>query len=182
MCTSPDARGVHASGAFYFVNTHTHPPRFLVLFLPQRFGKFTQLEFEGGMQLAGGTVQSYLLEQSRVVFQVANEGNFHVFYHLFQDSELDSSTWNLNAKETYHYINQSGIIDVPGIIDDKAGENGIDEVYKSLTQINDDDVEYIQEVYNCIAAILWLGNLDFEGAEDAKPKGAPSPPTRDGRW
>ena len=31
---------------------------------------------------------------------------------------------------------------MPGIIDDKAGENGIDEVYKSLTQINDDDVEY----------------------------------------
>ena len=64
----------------------------------------------------------------------------------FQDSELDSSTWNLNAKETCHYINQSGIIDVPGIIDDKAGENGIDEVDKSLTQINDDDVEYIQGV------------------------------------
>lgn len=39
-----------------------------------RFGKFTQLEFEGA-NLCGASVQTYLLEKSRVVFQGAKERN-----------------------------------------------------------------------------------------------------------
>jgi myosin heavy subunit len=40
-----------------------------------RFGKFTQLEFEDGKCLCGATVETYLLEKSRVVFQGAGERN-----------------------------------------------------------------------------------------------------------
>ena len=93
-----------------------------------RFGKFTQLEFEDeGKNLVGATVETYLLEKSRVVFQGAGERNYHCFYHLFEDSTLDKSKWGLGAKESFHYINQSGVYGAD-MVDDKDGENGITEV------------------------------------------------------
>lgn len=50
-----------------------------------RFGKFTKLLFTNDldmMSLTGGTMQTYLLEKSRVVFQAAGERNYHIFYQL----------------------------------------------------------------------------------------------------
>lgn len=50
-----------------------------------RFGKFTKLLFTNelnGMSLTGATMQTYLLEKSRVVFQAPDERNYHIFYQL----------------------------------------------------------------------------------------------------
>uniref|UniRef100_A0A1B0CB62 Myosin class i heavy chain n=2 Tax=Lutzomyia longipalpis TaxID=7200 RepID=A0A1B0CB62_LUTLO len=50
-----------------------------------RFGKFTKLLFTndiGGRSLMGATMQTYLLEKSRVVFQASGERNYHIFYQL----------------------------------------------------------------------------------------------------
>lgn len=61
-----------------------------------RFGKFTKLLFAGDevgggggapMGLTGGSMQTYLLEKSRVVFQAAGERNYHVFYQLCASRE-----------------------------------------------------------------------------------------------
>lgn len=50
-----------------------------------RFGKFTKLLFKNDMDLmtlTGATMQTYLLEKSRVVFQSPGERNYHIFYQL----------------------------------------------------------------------------------------------------
>lgn len=50
-----------------------------------RFGKFTKLLFTYEMTsvaLTGATMQTYLLEKSRVVFQANGERNYHIFYQL----------------------------------------------------------------------------------------------------
>lgn len=50
-----------------------------------RFGKFTKLLFTNYlnvMSLTGATMQTYLLEKSRVVFQAPGERNYHIFYQL----------------------------------------------------------------------------------------------------
>lgn len=61
------------------------------------------------------------------------------------------------------------------MVDDKDGENGISEVLKALSAVQDDD-SYAQSVYNTLAALLWLGNVQFEGDDakvtDAAPLGA----------
>ena len=45
-----------------------------------RFGKFTQLEIDDdGKSLCGATVETYLLEKSRVVFQGAGERNVRTY-------------------------------------------------------------------------------------------------------
>jgi myosin heavy subunit len=64
-----------------------------------RFGKFKfmKLQFnEKGKArnlLAGGMIETYLLEKSRLVFQMKGERNYHVFYELFTgSSDPPSST------------------------------------------------------------------------------------------
>jgi myosin-5 len=94
---------------------------------------------------------------------------FHVFYHVFEESTLDKSAWQLGPKESYHYINQSGTFGASNV-DDKSGENGVDAVIKSLQQATDGDDAYVQDVYTIIAAILWLGNVEFTGGEGATVK------------
>ncbi|RHZ41898.1 hypothetical protein DYB31_004952, partial [Aphanomyces astaci] len=51
-----------------------------------RFGKFMKLQFtsDGTFKLAGAFVETYLLEKSRLVYQVDGERNFHIFYQLLQ--------------------------------------------------------------------------------------------------
>lgn len=58
----------------------------LLLFrFSSRFGKFTKLLFNDeatNMPLIGASMQTYLLEKSRVVFQATGERNYHIFYQL----------------------------------------------------------------------------------------------------
>lgn len=58
----------------------------LLFYCSSRFGKFTKLlfnnEVSNEMSLTGATMQTYLLEKSRVVFQAPGERNYHIFYQL----------------------------------------------------------------------------------------------------
>uniref|UniRef100_A0A671L730 Unconventional myosin-XIX-like n=1 Tax=Sinocyclocheilus anshuiensis TaxID=1608454 RepID=A0A671L730_9TELE len=45
-----------------------------------RFGKYIQLQLNGSQLLVGASVQTFLLEKTRVAFQAPNERNFHIFY------------------------------------------------------------------------------------------------------
>ncbi|KTG42478.1 hypothetical protein cypCar_00034224, partial [Cyprinus carpio] len=47
-----------------------------------RFGKYIQLQLNGSQLLVGASVQTYLLEKTRVAFQAPNERNFHIFYQI----------------------------------------------------------------------------------------------------
>lgn len=47
-----------------------------------RFGKYIQLQLDRCQLLVGASVQTYLLEKTRVACQPANERNFHIFYQV----------------------------------------------------------------------------------------------------
>ena len=47
-----------------------------------RFGKFIRIHFGLTGKLASGDIDTYLLEKSRVVFQLKRERCFHIFYQI----------------------------------------------------------------------------------------------------
>lgn len=47
-----------------------------------RFGKLTTIHFDDRHAIAGATIQTYLLEKSRVVSHTVGERSFHAFYQL----------------------------------------------------------------------------------------------------
>jgi myosin-5 len=47
-----------------------------------RYGKFIQFDFNKSHYIVGGSIKTYLLEKSRVVFQAIHERNYHIFYQL----------------------------------------------------------------------------------------------------
>ena len=59
-------------------------------------GKFIEIDFNKSYHISAANMRTYLLEKSRVVFQAADERNYHIFYQLcsvsdreeFQDLEL----------------------------------------------------------------------------------------------
>ncbi|VDM65671.1 unnamed protein product, partial [Strongylus vulgaris] len=48
-----------------------------------RFGKFIRVHFNKAGKLAGGDIEHYLLEKSRVIKQAPGERCYHIFYQLY---------------------------------------------------------------------------------------------------
>lgn len=125
-----------------------------------RFGKYLQLQFNAQGEPVGADITNYLLEKSRVVGQIANERNFHIFYQFTKGA---SSTYRTNLgiqkPETYLYTSKSKCLDVEGI-DDLAEYQDTLNAMKviGLSQAEQD------EIFRMLAAVLWAGNIQF--AED----------------
>ena len=45
-------------------------------------GKFIRIHFGPAGKIAGADIESYLLEKSRITYQMAAERNYHIFYQL----------------------------------------------------------------------------------------------------
>eukprot|EP01090_Pellita_catalonica_P011904 TRINITY_DN2468_c0_g1_i1.p1 TRINITY_DN2468_c0_g1~~TRINITY_DN2468_c0_g1_i1.p1 ORF type:complete len:1523 (-),score=424.51 TRINITY_DN2468_c0_g1_i1:2024-6232(-) len=127
-----------------------------------RFGKFIELQFNKGGQIAGANTRIYLLETSRVVGQAATERNFHIFYQMFHLSEEKKQQLNLTRPEDYNILNKSGCTTVDHM-DDKEE---LDHSLKALQVLHVDESE-LDGLLEAMSAILHLGNLPFE-ANDSR--------------
>lgn len=67
------------------------------------------------------TLVSYLLEKSRVVFQMTGERNYHIFYQLVAGAEENPSLRDrlmLDGCEAFSYLNQSGVTRIDGVVEE----------------------------------------------------------------
>lgn len=121
-----------------------------------RFGKFTKLLFansRGNMVLNGATMQTYLLEKSRVVFQSNGERNYHVFYQLCAARDKWPALM-LSHQDEFRFLNQGKSPNIARVSD-------MDSFTETLTALKtlgftDEDVKAILTI---LASILHLGNV-----------------------
>jgi len=146
-----------------------------------RFGKLTQIGFCESGTLRGARVETYLLEKSRVVTQAIGERNYHVFYQLIAGaSDIEKKEWHL-ADDVSFYKYCAGGRSSPNVGPGKSKQesesgassthiDGVDDAFqfgetqRSLRMVGLSDTE-IASVFKTLAAILWLGNVEFENTE-----------------
>ena len=113
-----------------------------------RFGKYVSVHLSPDGRIVGGSVQSYLLETSRVVRQGAGERNYNIFYHLLASRRMDPSH--------FRYLNHSGCVAIDGM-DETAMYDGVQQ---ALTVIGV-PASHQQQIMDIVLGILHMGNCAF---------------------
>ena len=131
-----------------------------------RFGKWIEIHFDDHNRICGASIESYLLEKSRVVAQQENERNFHIFYQLFTSSDL-CHKYNLTTAADYRYLTGGHCLSVKGI-DDAADFIDVISSFESLAF----STEERDQVLQLVVAVLKLGNIQFveSGANTMHPE------------
>eukprot|EP01027_Heterolobosea_sp_BB2_P019756 GEZU01027812.1.p1 GENE.GEZU01027812.1~~GEZU01027812.1.p1 ORF type:complete len:1956 (-),score=1147.30 GEZU01027812.1:298-6141(-) len=123
-----------------------------------RFGKFIEIQFNAAGYIAGCSIQTYLLEKSRVVSQGERERNFHIFYQLLEGASDEMvEKYSLLEPAAYNYLNKSGCYKVDGINDEAEFRDLLQSL--SILGLSDDEIDFLLRT---ISAILHLGNFNFK--------------------
>ncbi|XP_042255047.1 myosin-6-like [Thunnus thynnus] len=135
-----------------------------------RFGKFIRIHFGVSGKLASADIETYLLEKSRVTYQLKAERDYHIFYQILsqQKPELLEMLLITNNPYDYSYISQ-GETTVASIND---GEElmATDEAFDVLGFIQEEK----NGIYKLTGAIMHFGNMKFkqkQREEQAEPDG-----------
>ncbi|CAH0037787.1 unnamed protein product [Clonostachys rhizophaga] len=122
-----------------------------------RFGKYLQLYFNNVGEPVGADITNYLLEKTRVVGQIANERNFHIFYQFTKAASANhQQLFGVQKPETYVYTSRSKCFDVDGI-DDVAD---FQDTLSAMKVIGLSEAEQ-DKIFRMLAVILWIGNIQF---------------------
>nr|XP_029512657.1 myosin-4-like [Oncorhynchus nerka] len=134
-----------------------------------RFGKFIRIHFQGG-KLAKADIETYLLEKSRVSFQLPDERGYHIFFQMMTGHKPDIVEMALITTNPYDFpMCSQGQIAVASI-DDKEELDATDDAITVLGFSNDEKVG----IYKLTGAVLHHGNLKFkqkQREEQAEPDG-----------
>uniref|UniRef100_A0A8B9F7E5 Myosin-7B n=1 Tax=Amazona collaria TaxID=241587 RepID=A0A8B9F7E5_9PSIT len=135
-----------------------------------RFGKFIRIHFGKTGKLASADIETYLLEKSRVTFQLSSERSYHIFYQIMSNKKpelIDLLHISTNPYD-FHYVSQ-GEITVSSINDAEellAMDNAVDILGFSP--------EEKEGIYKVTGAVMHYGNMKFkqkQREEQAEPDG-----------
>uniref|UniRef100_A0A8C5VN19 Myosin-2 n=1 Tax=Microcebus murinus TaxID=30608 RepID=A0A8C5VN19_MICMU len=135
-----------------------------------RFGKFIRIHFGTTGKLASADIETYLLEKSRVTFQLKAERSYHIFYQITSNKKPELIEMLLITTNPYDYpFVSQGEISVPSI-DDQEELMATDSAIDILGFTNDEKVS----IYKLTGAVMHYGNLKFkqkQREEQAEPDG-----------
>nr|XP_058950063.1 unconventional myosin-VIIa-like [Pocillopora verrucosa] len=123
-----------------------------------RFGKYIDVHFNKTGQIEGAKIDQYLLEKSRLVSQMPDERNYHIFYRMLSGmSRNERELLNLTDASDYYYLTQGNCISCEGM--DDSEEFAIIKGAMKVLMFSQDDS---WNIFKLLAAILHIGNLEFE--------------------
>uniref|UniRef100_A0A8C1XC85 Methyl-CpG binding domain protein 3b n=1 Tax=Cyprinus carpio TaxID=7962 RepID=A0A8C1XC85_CYPCA len=123
-----------------------------------RFGKYIEIGFGRRGDIIGANMRTYLLEKSRVVFQAAQERNYHIFYQLCASRDLPELR-TLKLGKNFHYTNQGQDVHISGT-DDVVELERTRNAFTILGVQPDQQME----IFRILAAILHLGNINIQAS------------------
>ncbi|KZS93344.1 hypothetical protein SISNIDRAFT_441173 [Sistotremastrum niveocremeum HHB9708] len=131
-----------------------------------RHGKYLEIMFNSHGEPVGAQITNYLLEKGRVVGQIENERDFHIFYQFTKGADDNQrEMFGLQGPEAYAYTSRSNCLDVDSI-NDVADWN---ETLKAMQIIGLTEAEQ-SNIFRMLAIILWLGNVQFEEMDDGNAR------------
>uniref|UniRef100_A0A3P8Q332 Myosin, heavy chain 6, cardiac muscle, alpha n=1 Tax=Astatotilapia calliptera TaxID=8154 RepID=A0A3P8Q332_ASTCA len=135
-----------------------------------RFGKFIRIHFGTSGKLSSADIETYLLEKSRVTFQLKAERNYHIFYQILsnQKPELLDMLLITNNPYDYSYISQGEV--TVASINDSEELIATDGAFDVLGFTPEEKMS----VYKLTGAIMHYGNMKFkqkQREEQAEPDG-----------
>uniref|UniRef100_A0A8C2SUH7 Myosin-7 n=1 Tax=Coturnix japonica TaxID=93934 RepID=A0A8C2SUH7_COTJA len=135
-----------------------------------RFGKFIRIHFGATGKLASADIETYLLEKSRVIFQLKAERSYHIFYQIMSNKkpELLEMLLITNNPYDYSYVSQGEV--TVASIDDSEELLATDSAFDVLGFTADEKTA----IYKLTGAVMHYGNLKFkqkQREEQAEPDG-----------
>uniref|UniRef100_H3CE06 Myosin, heavy chain b n=1 Tax=Tetraodon nigroviridis TaxID=99883 RepID=H3CE06_TETNG len=135
-----------------------------------RFGKFIRIHFGTTGKLSSADIETYLLEKSRVTFQLSEERSYHIFYQIMSGQKPELIEMLLITTNPYDFpMISQGQISVASI-DDKEELLATD----TATDILGFTVEEKVSIYKLTGAVMHYGNMKFkqkQREEQAEPDG-----------
>merc|ERR1711981_13105 len=123
-----------------------------------RFGKFIRVHFGPAGKLSSGDIETYLLEKSRVTYQLEGERNYHIFYQVLSGRKPELIERCLVVQDPYAYPNICmGEVTVPNL-DDGEELEATEESFEVL----DFSSDIIDGIYKISAAILHFQCMVFK--------------------
>ncbi|XP_047457359.1 myosin heavy chain, fast skeletal muscle [Mugil cephalus] len=135
-----------------------------------RFGKFIRIHFGSSGKLASADIETYLLEKSRVTFQLSAERSYHIFYQLMTGHKPELLEALLITTNPYDY---------PMISQGEITVKSIDDVEEFIATDTAIDIlgfsgEEKLGIYKLTGAVMHHGNMKFkqkQREEQAEPDG-----------
>ncbi|KAM9378838.1 unconventional myosin-VIIb [Phaethornis superciliosus] len=125
-----------------------------------RFGKYIDIHFNQHGVIVGARIEQFLLEKSRVCRQAAEERNYHIFYCMLMGMNTEQKKMlNLGTASEYTYLTMGNCMSCDGRNDAKDYAH-IRSAMKILMFSDSEN----WDISKLLAAILHLGNVEFEAA------------------
>ncbi|KAM4664472.1 myosin-4 [Discoglossus pictus] len=135
-----------------------------------RFGKFIRIHFGTTGKLSSADIETYLLEKSRVTFQLKAERSYHIFYQIMSNKKPELIEMLLITTNPYDFpFVSQGEISVASI-DDTEELMATDSAIDILGFTADEKVT----IYKLTGAVMHYGNMRFkqkQREEQAEPDG-----------
>ncbi|XP_063930760.1 unconventional myosin-Ib [Zophobas morio] len=124
-----------------------------------RFGKFLDIEFDYKGDPVSGHLTHYFLDKARVTSLSPGDRNFHIFYQLLSGADIHLLKCLKLQRNVEHYTILQTNRNQPTLTDDE--DKKLFVYTKSALEILGFNVEDIVDIFQVIAIVLKLGNLQF---------------------